>query len=259
MAGSGSVTILWKEPGVCTGKWAVVRLGDAQPVVRKAEMIETLRQGDATPAKAWLLKYEDDEWRRTDQQITLYGDQGFRGVAFGRMEAVDAGDQIDVYFAHAARRWYGVVGGWDFYGDVVEDIPEGAEGEAKLNVGAGADAGEITVQAFSPYGAVKKDDFVSVDRQHDQRPLGHRQVHRRRSRLRTGARRRLRPQGLEPGPRRAEACSGGRLRPGGRPRPRCGITATGGIEVAVPAANLAAPGLVVDRTCGLAVNPGCGT
>ncbi len=32
----------------------------------------------------------------------------------------------------------------------------------KLNVGAGADAREITVPAFSPYAAVKANDFVSV-------------------------------------------------------------------------------------------------
>lgn len=59
--GSGSATILWKEPGTGADKWAVVRLGDAQPIIRKAEMIDTLQQGDSSPAKAWLLKYENDE------------------------------------------------------------------------------------------------------------------------------------------------------------------------------------------------------
>ncbi len=33
----------------------------------------------------------------------------------------------------------------------------------KLNVGAGADAREITVPAFGPYAAVKANDFVSVN------------------------------------------------------------------------------------------------
>ena len=161
--GSGSATILWKEPGTGADKWAVVRLGDAQPIIRKAEMIDTLKQGDTEPATAWLLKYENDAWERTDQQIDLYGDQGFRGVAFGKTSTVDAGDKIDVYFSHEAKHWYGVVGGWYFHGDVVDDIPEGAGGEVKLNVGAGADFREVIVTAFSPYAAVKKDDFVSAN------------------------------------------------------------------------------------------------
>jgi len=160
--GSGSATILWKEPGTGEDKWAVVRLGDAQPVIRKAEMIETLRQGDVTSAKAWLLKYEDGVWQRTEKKIDLWGALGFRGVAFGRTAGVDVGDFIDVYYSHDSKQWYGVVGAWYFHGDVVADIGEGEEGEVKLNVGAGADAREITVPAFSPYGAVRQDDFVSV-------------------------------------------------------------------------------------------------
>ncbi len=63
--------------GHWANKWAVVRLGDAQPIIRKAEMIDTLRQGETEPAKAWLLKYEAGDWERTDKQIDLYGDQGF--------------------------------------------------------------------------------------------------------------------------------------------------------------------------------------
>ena len=42
--GSGSATILWKESGTGENKWAVVRLGNPQPLIRKAEMIDTLRQ-----------------------------------------------------------------------------------------------------------------------------------------------------------------------------------------------------------------------
>ena len=161
--GSGSATILWKESGTGENKWAVVRLGNPQPLIRKAEMIDTLRQGDTGSAKAWLLKYEDDQWKRTDKQIDLWGDQGFRGVAFGKTEDVDVGDKIDVYYSHEANQWYGVVGGWYFHGNVVADIAEGDAGEVKLNVGAGSDARQITVPAFSPYAAVKKDDFVSVN------------------------------------------------------------------------------------------------
>ena len=148
--GSGSATILWKEPGTGADKWAVVRLGDAQPIIRKAEMIDTLKQGDTEPATAWLLKYENDAWERTDQQIDLYGDQGFRGVAFGKTSTVDAGDKIDVYFSHEAKHWYGVVGGCYFHGDVVDDIPHEASGPVRVNVGAGADFREVIVTAFSP-------------------------------------------------------------------------------------------------------------
>ena len=160
--GSGSATILWKESGTGVDKWAVVRLGDAQPIIRKAEMIDTLTQGDTDPAKAWLLKYEDDAWARTDQQIDLYGDQGFRGVAFGKTSTVDAGDKIDVYFSHEAKHWYGVVGGCYFHGDVVDDIPHEASGPVRVNVGAGADFREVIVTAFSPYADVNANDFVSV-------------------------------------------------------------------------------------------------
>ena len=35
--GSGSATILWKESGTSENKWAVVRLGDAQPVIRSRD------------------------------------------------------------------------------------------------------------------------------------------------------------------------------------------------------------------------------
>ena len=125
-------------------------------------MIETLHQGDVTSAKAWLLKFEDGHWLRTDKQIDLWGALGFRRVAYGRTEEVDVGDFIDVYYSHEAKQWYGVVGAWYFHGDVVADIGSGEEGEVKLNVGAGADAREITVPAYSPYGAVREDDFVSV-------------------------------------------------------------------------------------------------
>ncbi len=160
--GSGSATILWKEPATGANKWAVVRLGDAQPIIRKAEMIDTLQQGDTAPAKAWLLKYEAGNWERTDKQIDLYGDQGFRGVAFGKTATVDAGDKIDVYYSHEAKHWYGVVGGWYFHGDVVADILKGDAGQVQLNVGAGSDERAITVPAYSPYSEVKANDFVSV-------------------------------------------------------------------------------------------------
>jgi hypothetical protein len=162
-AGSGSATILWKEPGTGADKWAVIRLGSVKPVIRKAEMIDMLQQGDTGPARAWLLEFDGTGWIRTDKQIDLYGDQGFRGVAFGRTEAVNAGDKIDVYYSLEALQWYGVVGGWYFHGNVVADIAVGQAGQVKLNVGAGGDAREITVEAFSPYTAVKKDDFVAVN------------------------------------------------------------------------------------------------
>ncbi len=58
---------------------------------------------------------------------------------------VDAGDKIDVYYSHEAKHWYGVVGGWYFHGGRRGRHPEGAAGDVKLNVGAGADAREITV------------------------------------------------------------------------------------------------------------------
>lgn len=282
--GSGSVTILWKESGTGENKWAVVRLGDSQPVIRKAEMIDTLRQGDTDPAKAWLLKYEDDEWQRTDQQIDLYGDQGFRGVAFGKTEEVDSGDKIDVYYSHEAKQWYGVVGGWYFHGDVVADIAEGEAGEVKLNVGAGSDAREITVPAFSPYAAVKKDDFVSVN-------WNTFSVHWDIGKF----------QGAEPGcglerDEDPESPDYGKLKvkasdlagcglevdgdcglkvkntdlvgPGLVPDgdcalavelvAGCGIDVTDGTEVSVKATDLAQSGLKTEGECGLAVNPGCG-
>jgi hypothetical protein len=162
-AGSGSATILWKEPGTGAHKWGVVRLGPVPPIIRKAEMIDRLQQGDTGPAQAWLLEFDGTGWIRTDKKIDLYGDQGFRGVAFGRTDAVDSGDKIDVYYSLEALQWYGVVGGWYFHGNVVADIAVGQAGQVKLNVGAGSDAREITVDAFSPYTAVKANDLVAVN------------------------------------------------------------------------------------------------
>jgi hypothetical protein len=218
-AGSGSATILWKEPGTGAGKWAVVRLGAVKPIIRKAEMIDMLEQGDTDPAKAWLLKFENDEWVRTDKQIDLYGDQGFRGVAFGRTEAVDAGDKIDVYYSLEAEQWYGVVGGWYFHGNVVDDIAKGQEGQVTLNVGAGQDQREITVNAFSPYTEVKADDFVAVN-------WNTFSVHWDIEKI----------QSVKPG---------------------CGLKEDDG-EIKVNNEVLAGDGLVPSGECGLAVGAGCG-
>ena len=161
--GAGSATILWKESGTGAGKWGVVRLGNVPPLIHKAEMIDRLQQGDAGPADAWLLEHNGSAWVRTNRQISLYGDQGFRGVAFGRTAAVDAGDKIDVYYSPEAGQWYGVVGGWYFHGNALTNIDRNTQGPVQLNVGAGSDLRQITVLAYSPYTAVKEHDLVAVN------------------------------------------------------------------------------------------------
>ena len=218
--GSGSATILWKEAGTGADKWAVVRLGSVKPIIRKAEMLDMLQQGDNGSARAWLLEFNGTAWVRTSKQIHLYGDQGFRGVAFGRTAAVDSGDKIDVYYSLEAQQWYGVVGGWYFHGNVVADIAKGQQGQVKLNVGAGSDAREITVNAFSPYTAVKANDLVAVN-------WNTFSVHWDIEKI-------------------TEVIIG------------CGLKRDEDDKIIVDKDVLAGPGLVPFETCGLAVGAGCG-
>lgn len=126
--------------------------------LNKAEMIEDLYQGASTASRAWLLKFDEDsgDWERTDTEIMVWGDEGFKGVLFGRTTAVDIGDICDVFRAPANdgdddRRWYALVGGWYFHGKPLATIARGASGSVQLDVGVGAETREITVTAFSPY------------------------------------------------------------------------------------------------------------
>jgi glutamine cyclotransferase len=91
------------------------------PIARQLHLRSNLDRGkdqtkspDTFYVRGHLLRppgFNGTGWIRTDNQIDLYGDQGFRGVAFRRPESVHSGDKVDVDDTREALQWCGVVGG----------------------------------------------------------------------------------------------------------------------------------------------------
>lgn len=135
--------------------------------INKAEMIEDLQSGDVAGKRAWLLEWSDgsSSWTRTSTEIDVYGDEGFRGMAFGRTDAVDAGDKVDVYKDPRSGRWYAITGGTFLHGTATEDVPENSSGvptTIAVVAGAGSDERDIEISTFHWFSETKEGDSVFV-------------------------------------------------------------------------------------------------
>lgn len=119
-----------------SGQWWLGNIVSFKPeLIRKACMIETLEEGENFNAKfAWLMTSIAGDgqcsnpggamWERSETQICVWGDSGFRGVAFGSDDYVggDAdsnGTVVDVYYSAQHRKWFALGGYTNLIGSVV--------------------------------------------------------------------------------------------------------------------------------------------
>lgn len=283
--GHGGAVILWCEEfdheAPERGHWAVVRLSNAPPMIHKAEVIGTLTQGATEPATAWLLEWDADlgDWYRTNQPIEVYAGPGFRGVAFGRTDAVHAGDEIDVYYSPESQRWLALSGNWYLEGQATEEITAGDQGTVKLIApgnpkisGPDGEPRELLIEARSPYWTVNEHQTVSVI--WDTVRLGWQIVHGRFWQPGCGLSMSRRPL-VEDGPTatvldiqhnqlagpglgveegEGDNCDRLKVNIGDG----CGLGYGEDDELIIIAADLAGPGLQETGECALAVDPGCG-
>lgn len=177
----GSAQILWMEdPDEAEGDddtyWAIVRLGNSQPIIRKAEVyLGDLVQGSTSPVVGRLLEYvEGSGWWTNEELIDIYAGPSFRGVAFGRNATdpndADLGDRIDVYYSPEAHQWIAITGGhWAAQGQTEDELTAGAPGNVKLILpppegaqGPDAVPREVTIEAVSLHWSVGPHQDVTV-------------------------------------------------------------------------------------------------